>query len=64
MRQAAEEGYIFAPPAEKSGQSEFEFQYGENFAAHIEKFRPTFCKLSVNYNREGDGAANRHKRNG
>jgi hypothetical protein len=46
---------------QKSGQSEFEFQYGENFAAHIEKFRPTFCKLSVNYNREGDGAANRRQ---
>ena len=61
MRQAAEEGYMFACPAEKSGQSEFEFQYGENFAAHIEEFRPTFCKVSVNYNPEGDGAANRRQ---
>jgi hypothetical protein len=52
---------MFASPAEISGQSEFEFQYGENFAAHIEEFRPTFCKMSVNYNPEGHRVVNRRQ---
>ena len=43
-----------ACPAEKSGQDEFDFEYGEEFARHIEKFNPTFCKVLVRYNPEGD----------
>src|SRR5580692_1154014 len=35
LRDAAARGYQFACPAEKSGQEEFDFEYGENFAAHI-----------------------------
>ena len=31
-------------PAEKSGQDEFDFEYGDDFAAHIEAFHPTFCQ--------------------
>jgi myo-inositol catabolism protein IolC len=58
LRDAAAQGYQFACPAEKSGQEEFEFEYGEDFAAHIEKFRPTFCKVLVRYNPEGDKALN------
>jgi hypothetical protein len=27
---------------EKSGQEEFDFDYGDNFAKHIEEFDPTF----------------------
>jgi len=42
---AAEHGYITACPAEKSGQDEFDFEYGEDFPRHIEAFRPTFCKV-------------------
>ena len=43
-------------PAEKSGQDEFDFEYGEDFAKHIEAFHPTFCKVLVRYNPEGDKA--------
>jgi 5-dehydro-2-deoxygluconokinase len=47
-------GYTTACPAEKSGQDEFDFEYGEDFAAHIEKMQPTFCKVLVRYNPKGD----------
>ena len=52
-------GYTTACPAEKSGQDEFDFEYGEDFAEHIEAFHPTFCKVLVRYNPEGDPALNR-----
>jgi myo-inositol catabolism protein IolC len=58
LKDARANGNTTAAPAEKSGQEEFEFQYGEDFAAHIEAFRPTFCKVLVRYNVEGDPAMN------
>src|ERR1700745_3175467 len=36
LRNAASHGYSTACPAEKSGQDEFDFEYGEEFATHIE----------------------------
>jgi myo-inositol catabolism protein IolC len=59
LRDASAAGFTTAAPAEKSGQDEFEFEYGEDFAAHVEAFRPTFCKVLVRYNPEGDQALNR-----
>ena len=61
LRQAKTDGFIIACPAEKSGQDEFDFEYGDNFAAHIEKFQPTFCKVLVRYNAEGNQALNRRQ---
>lgn len=61
LRDAASKGIVTACPAEKSGQDEFEFEYGEDFARHIEAFDPTFCKVLVRYNPEGDGAMNRRQ---
>ena len=58
LRDAASHGYHFAMPAEKSGQEEFDFEYGADFAAHIEAFQPTFCKVLVRYNPGGDRAVN------
>jgi myo-inositol catabolism protein IolC len=58
LRDAAARGYTFAYPVEKSGLVEFEFEYGDDFAKHIEAFNPTFCKVLVRYNPEGDGALN------
>lgn len=57
-RAAKEEGYLFAMPAEKSGQAEFDFEHGDAFGAAIEEFDPTFCKVLVRYNPEGDRAMN------
>jgi myo-inositol catabolism protein IolC len=54
LRDAVRSGYITCAPAEKSGQEEFDFEYGEDFAEHIEAFNPTFCKVLVRYNPEGD----------
>jgi 5-dehydro-2-deoxygluconokinase len=61
LRDAAAKGFIFACPAEKSGQEEFDFEYGEQFAAHIEAIHPTFCKVLVRYNPEGDAELNRRQ---
>lgn len=61
LRDAAAHGYAIACPAEKSGQDEFDFEYGEDFAAHIEAFHPTFCKVLVRYNPEGDQELNRRQ---
>jgi myo-inositol catabolism protein IolC len=61
LRDAASKNITTACPAEKSGQAEFDFEYGEDFASHIEKFDPTFCKVLVRYNPEGDRAMNRQQ---
>jgi myo-inositol catabolism protein IolC len=61
LRDARANGYATACPAEKSGQEEFDFQYGEDFAKHIEAFQPTFCKVLVRYNPEGDRALNQRQ---
>ena len=39
LRDAASKNIVTACPAEKSGQDEFDFEYGEDFARHIEAFR-------------------------
>lgn len=61
LRDAAYNGYITAVPAEKSGQEEFDFEYGEDFAEHIEAFNPRFCKVLVRYNPESDARLNQRQ---
>lgn len=51
-------GMTFAMPVEKSGQDEFDFEYGDEYGKHIEEFDPTFTKVLVRYNPAGDGAMN------
>ena len=58
---ATADGYTTCCPAEKSGQDEFDFEYGEDFEKHIEAFQPTFCKVLVRYNPEGDQVLNRRQ---
>jgi myo-inositol catabolism protein IolC len=58
LQNARAHGYNTACPAEKSGQEEFDFEYGDDFTEHIEAFQPTFCKVLVRYNPEGDRALN------
>ncbi len=57
-RAARAEGLLFAMPVERSGQEEFDFAYGEAFGAHIEDFDPSFAKVLVRYNPEGDARVN------
>jgi 5-dehydro-2-deoxygluconokinase len=61
LRDAKSDGFMTCAPAEKSGQEEFGFEYGEDFAKHIEAFDPTFCKVLVRYNVEGDQALNKEQ---
>src|SRR4051794_25056038 len=56
--QAHEHGLKLAMPVEKSGQDEFDFQYGDEFGAHIEQFDPAFSKVLVRYNPDGDAGMN------
>src|SRR6266853_890695 len=58
LRDAVEHGYMTCCPAEKSGQDEFDFEYGEDFEKHIEDLHLTFCKVLVRYNPEGDQVLN------
>jgi 5-dehydro-2-deoxygluconokinase len=57
--EARERGLKLAMPAERSGQPMFDFQYGDEFGEHIERFDPDFTKVLVRYNPDGDEAGNR-----
>jgi myo-inositol catabolism protein IolC len=59
--EARERGLKLAMPVERSGQTMFDFQYGDDFPAHIERFEPDFSKVLVRYNPEGDSADNREQ---
>jgi myo-inositol catabolism protein IolC len=57
-RSAKADGLILAMPVEKSGQEEFDFEYGDEYGKHIEEFDPVFTKVLVRFNPAGDGAMN------
>src|ERR687896_461433 len=57
-KRANDEGLMLAMPVEKSGQEEFDFQYGSDFGEHIERFDPVFSKVLVRYNPDGDAGMN------
>jgi 5-dehydro-2-deoxygluconokinase len=57
--QTKDAGLKLAMPVEKSGQNEFDFEYGDAFGEHIEKFDPDFAKVLVRYNPEADAEMNR-----
>jgi myo-inositol catabolism protein IolC len=56
--QAKQSGLVLAMPVEKSGQEEFDFEYGDQFGEHILKFDPDFSKVLVRYNPDGDAEMN------
>jgi myo-inositol catabolism protein IolC len=57
-QEAREKGLKLAMPAERSGQNMFDFQYGEDFGEHIERFDPDFVKVLVRYNPDGNAEEN------
>jgi 5-dehydro-2-deoxygluconokinase len=59
--QAKGRGVRLAMPVEKSGQDEFDFEYGDEFSDHIERFDPDFSKVLVRYNPDGDAEMNRRQ---
>ena len=48
--EAKTRGMKLAMPVERSGQNEFDFEYGDDFGAHITQFDPNFSKVLVRYN--------------
>lgn len=61
LRDAKERGITTILTVEKSGQKEFAFEYGNEFAQHIEKYKPDFAKVLIHYNPEGDKESNRRQ---
>jgi myo-inositol catabolism protein IolC len=59
--EAKSRGLILAMPVEKSGQDEFDFEYGDDFGAHILEYDPEFSKVLVRYNPEGEAEMNRRQ---
>jgi myo-inositol catabolism protein IolC len=59
--QARAQGLKLAMPVERSGQNMFDFQYGELFGEHIERFDPDFTKVLVRYNPDGSAGENREQ---
>lgn len=59
--EAHAQGLKLAMPAERSGQDMFDFQYGDQFGEHIERFDPDFTKVLVRYNPDGEAADNREQ---
>ena len=59
--QAKQNGLVLAMPVEKSGQNEFDFEYGDQFGDHIERFDPDFAKVLVRYNPDGDAEMNKRQ---
>jgi myo-inositol catabolism protein IolC len=55
---AREHGLSLTMPVEKSGQEEFDFEYGSDFPQHIENFHPFASKVLVRYNPDGDAGMN------
>jgi myo-inositol catabolism protein IolC len=57
-KRARDEGLQLAMPVEKSGQDEFDFEYGDDFGGHLESFDPDFAKVLVRLNPDGDADTN------
>jgi len=55
---APKEGLSLTMPAEKSGQNEFDFQYGDDFGEHIAKYDLLATKVLVRHNPDGDRGMN------
>jgi myo-inositol catabolism protein IolC len=60
-RRAKEQNLVLSMPVEKSGQDEFDFQYGADFGGHIAKHDVDFAKVLVRYNPDGDAEMNQRQ---
>jgi myo-inositol catabolism protein IolC len=49
-RRAKAAGFVLAMPAEVSGADRFRFEFGDDFAQHIEAFDPDWVKVLVRFN--------------
>lgn len=60
-KEAKEAGITRLLTVEKSGQDEFDFEYGSDFAEHIKKINPDYVKVLVRYNSSGDRQLNKRQ---
>src|ERR687893_1839125 len=60
-QRAKQENLVLAMPVEKSGQDEFDFQYGADFGEHIASHDVDFAKVLVRYNPDGDPEMNQRQ---
>ena len=60
-QEAKQRGFVLSMPVEKSGQNEFDFEYGDDFGEHISKFDPDFSKVLVRYNPEDEPELNQRQ---
>lgn len=61
IRRCRQAGFSLSVCAEKSGQDEFDFEYGADYGKHIEATNPNIVKVLVRYNPEGDKEMNRRQ---
>ena len=62
LQDAKVQDYTFCLAVEKSGQDEFDFEYGDAFGEHIEKYKPSIVKALIRYNPESDKELNKRQR--
>ena len=58
LADARQRGVVTCVTLEKSGQDEFDFEYGADFGARLDDAAPNFAKVLVRYNPEGDKQIN------
>ncbi len=62
LADANKRGITTCTSVEKSGQPEFDFEYGDDFGRYLREASPTFAKVLVRYNPDGDSQMNETQR--
>ena len=62
LADANSRGITTCTSVEKSGQTEFDFEYGDDFQSRLRDAQPVFAKALVRYNPEGDTSTNENQR--
>ena len=62
IRKAINSKVLTAVCTEKTGQNEFDFEYGKDFPLHINKYNPDLVKVLIRYNPEGDPELNNRQK--
>jgi myo-inositol catabolism protein IolC len=61
LADANRRGITTCVSVEKSGQDEFDFEYADNFGQRLQDANPTFAKVLVRYNPDGDAEVNKNQ---
>ena len=58
LADARKRGIITCTSVKRSGQAEFDFEFGDEFGHRLQEASPTFSKTLVRYNPDGDAVVN------